>query len=63
MGGLIVTEFTAVLNEDNLFDIFIDGERCYFDFDSQDLKEFADDFIESNKWLTTSNAVQSITTT
>ena len=49
MGGLIVTEFTAVLNEDNLFDIFIDGERCYFDFDSKDLKEFADDFIESNK--------------
>jgi len=42
-------EFTAVLNEDSLFDIFMDGERCYFDFDSQDLKEFAEDFIESNK--------------
>ncbi len=44
-----VPEFTVVLNEDNLFDIFIDGERCYFDFDSQDLKEFAEDFAESNK--------------
>ena len=44
-----MTEFTAVLTEDNLFNIFIDGECCYFDFDSQDLKDFAEDFIESNK--------------
>ncbi len=42
-------EFTAVLNDDGTFDIFIDGERCYFGFDTQDLKEFAQDFIDSNK--------------
>lgn len=41
-------EFTVVLNDDNTFDIFIDGERCYFGFDTQDLKEFAQDFIDSN---------------
>lgn len=57
-----MTEFTAVLNEDNLFDIFIDGERCYFDFDSQDLKEFAEDLIESNKWLSTKFALKHLTT-
>jgi len=44
-----MTEFTAVLNEDNLFDIFIDGILCYYGFNSQDLKDFAEDFIESNK--------------
>jgi hypothetical protein len=43
-----MSEFTAVLNDDGTFDIFIDGERCYFGFDSQDLKEFAQDFTESN---------------
>ena len=38
-------EFTVVLNDDNTFDIFIVGERCYFGFDTQDLKEFGQDFI------------------
>ena len=43
-----MSEFTAVLNDDGTFDIFIDGERSYFGFDTQDLKEFAQDFIDPN---------------
>jgi hypothetical protein len=46
--GEKMSEFTAVLNDDGTFDIFLDGERCYFGFDAQDLKEFAQDFIESS---------------
>lgn len=34
-------EFTVVLNDHHSFDIFIDGERCYFDFTPDDLKEFS----------------------
>jgi len=43
----MTNEFTVVLNEDGTFDVFLDGERCYFGFDAQDLKEFAEDFKES----------------
>jgi hypothetical protein len=41
-------EFTVVLNEYRTFDIYIDGERCYFNLDTDDLKEFAQSFIDSN---------------
>jgi hypothetical protein len=41
-------EFTAVLNEDLLFDVFIDGERCYFGMGPKDLAEFATAFALSN---------------
>jgi hypothetical protein len=43
-----VNGFTVVLNGDGTFDILIDGECRYFGFDTQDLKEFAQDFIDSN---------------
>jgi hypothetical protein len=41
-------EFTAVLNSDNLFDIFIDGEQLYFGLNPNELTEFAEAFIQSN---------------
>lgn len=41
-------EFTAVLNESKLFDVFIDGERCYFDMTPNDLAIFATAFLLSN---------------
>lgn len=41
-------EFTVVLNDNHTFDIYIDGERCYFSLDTDDLKEFAQSFIDSN---------------
>ena len=43
-----MNEFTAILNDDNTFDIQIDGERLWCRFNAQDLKEFAEDFIASN---------------
>jgi hypothetical protein len=45
---LKMPEFTVVLNEYRTFDIYIDGERCYFNLDTDDLKEFAQSFIDSN---------------
>ena len=41
-------EFTVTLNDDKTVNIIIDGEQLYCNFTPDDLKEFVQDFIDSN---------------
>lgn len=42
-------EFTVVMQDDGSWDIFLDGERCYFGLSDSDLLTFAKDFKSSNQ--------------
>jgi len=42
------SEFTVTLNDDKTVSIIIDGEQLYCNFTPDDLKEFVQDFIDSN---------------
>ena len=41
-------DFNVVLNENGTLDIFVNGERYDFDLTPEDLKDFAEYFINSN---------------
>jgi len=41
-------EFTVTLNDDKTVSIIIDGEQLYCNLTADDLKEFVQDFIDSN---------------
>lgn len=45
---MTMPEFTVVLREDGNWDVFIDGERLYFDLNDMGLVDLARDFRDSN---------------